>query len=101
MSTVAIILVIVALVLLGIACAWRFGPKIYKGAAEFLMLPPEDDPHTHVVDLDSEGTGVSGPASDGSDHRHVVRDSQDVGVVGDHTHDLKAYIVDVAGLRGD
>jgi len=107
--TWVIVLVVILLVVTGILLAMRRkrakrGGGYFGGAGKtsdksHVMLPAGKGPHTHLVDLDGTGFGVS---SEDRDHRHVVENAIDIGLemdgdVGpaDHTHDVTSYIVDV------
>lgn len=66
-------------------------------AARSCSLPARA--HTHLVDLDVSGFGIS---TEDMGHRHVVENSVDVGVEddgrtvpADHVHSLGEFIVDV------
>lgn len=104
--TWVIVLVVILLVIVGILLAMKkkaaktggfYGGK-EKSDASHLMLPAGQGPHTHEVDLDETGSGVSTCADS---HRHVVEKTIDIGLEqngdvspADHHHDVTAYIVD-------
>lgn len=103
--TWVIVLVVILLVIVGILMAMKKreaakGGGFYGGKEKsHVMLPAGRGPHTHVVDLDETGFGIS---TRDRGHRHVVEDTIDIGLeqngdVGpaDHRHDVTAYIVDV------
>ncbi len=94
-------LIVIALILVGLVVARR-RKGVYTGGADSqkrIMLPAGKGPHTHLVDLDASGFGIS---TEDMGHRHVVEDSMDVGVEdkgqtvpADHSHNLGEFIVDV------
>lgn len=99
-----VVLVVVILVFVGILMAMK-GRKAGKtgefyGGKEFshVMLPAGRGPHTHGVDLDETGSGIS---SFDQGHHHAVEKTIDIGLEQDgdvvpanHQHDITAYIVD-------
>lgn len=101
--TWVIVLVVILLVIVGILLAMKKKAAktggFYGGKEKsHVMLPAGQGPHTHEVDLDETGFGVS---TLDRGHRHVVEDTIDIGLeqngdVGraDHHHDVTAYIVD-------
>lgn len=97
-----IVLIIIVLILAGLVIARR-RKSVYTGGADDrsrqIMLPAGKGPHTHLVDLDVSGFGIS---TEDMGHRHVVENSVDVGVEddgrtvpADHVHSLGEFIVDV------
>lgn len=103
--TWVIVLVVILLVIVGILMAMKKrkaakGGDFYGGKEKsHVMLPAGRGPHSHEVDLDEAGFGIS---TCDRGHRHVIEDTIDIGLeqngdVGpaDHRHDVTAYIVDV------
>lgn len=103
-----IVLAVIILVIAGVLLAMRskragktggfFGGK-EKTDGLHLMLPAGRGPHTHEVDLDETGFGVS---TRDRDHRHVIENTIDIGLEqngdvapADHRHSITTHIVDV------
>lgn len=99
------ILVFVIVVAITIAYKLAYKRRAAKalGGAEtssYILLPAGKGPHTHTVDLDADGSGVSTKAEG---HRHSVQNKHDVGIVGpegkvipgSHTHSIAEHIVDL------
>ena len=104
-----VVLVVVLLIVTGILIAMKrrraakvggYSDGYFGGASNtHELLPAGKGPHTHKVDLDDTGSGVS---TTDMGHRHVVENAIDIGlekdgevVPGNHTHNVTDYIVDV------
>ena len=98
-----VVLVVIILVLAGLVMGRRGGSDSGRmhttGGKEYshILLPVGQNPHSHLVDLDDEGSGVS---TEDKGHQHAVQNETDVGLCQEgrirpagHTHNIAEYIV--------
>jgi flagellar basal body-associated protein FliL len=101
-ATALVLIVLVVLVILVAMLVRRWYKKKNNarvtGGGMHELLPAGDPRHTHMVDIDQAGSGVS---TEDEGHRHAVEGKRDIGLalpdgeVGEasHTHDITQYIV--------
>lgn len=102
-TAVWIFIVLIVFVLVAAAAQRHKSDRVHGGGSgpSHILHPAGRGPHTHLVELDSSGAGVSSCAEG---HRHQVENTVDVGLASSgglaeagHQHDIGAYVVDVQG----